>query len=227
MLNSTNGHLRAGLCMQVPSWQGGVLSAGHGADLSIATSAGEWPMGIEPCRPQDRDWFWPMGVVEWCRPQDRDQFWEVMSRCKAFLYALALLWAVLAITPTLDREVINSPPPPVQDPSFVRTPRMTVTLRTRKTHRGKRNRDTAERKTAKWVETGGLEKVLKKIQSNTRKCHKPTRVTVLSSRVFSRNGNLFTLSKAVPPSPWSGPSRGDIGERISQPRPGPTTNGAR
>jgi hypothetical protein len=51
-----------------------------------------------------------MGVVEQCRPQDRNQFWEAMGRCKAFLYTLALLWAVLAITPTLDREVINSPP---------------------------------------------------------------------------------------------------------------------
>ena len=41
----------------------------------------------------------------------------------------------------------------------------------RKTHRGKRNTKTIKRKTEKWVESGGLEKVLTKIQSGTRKSY--------------------------------------------------------
>ena len=74
----------------------------------------------------------------------------------------------MAITPTLNRFLVAGH----GAFTFVRMPRMPKELPTRKTHRGRRNPKTAERKTAQWVETGGLEKALMKIQSNTRRCHK-------------------------------------------------------
>jgi hypothetical protein len=46
-----------------------------------------------------------------------------------------------------------------------------VEPQTKKTRRGKRNLKTAERLTEKWVESGGLDRVLKKIQSSTSKPH--------------------------------------------------------
>ncbi|KAF8956356.1 hypothetical protein BDZ97DRAFT_1671708 [Flammula alnicola] len=48
-----------------------------------------------------------------------------------------------------------------------------VEPQTKKTRRGKRNLKTAERLTEKWVESGGLDRVLKKIQSSTRTTNIP------------------------------------------------------